>query len=284
MDQGLLVERARHGDAQAFADLTYRYADASLRCALSILHDVQLAEDAVQEAFAAAFRSLQQLRRPDDFAAWLRSIVRFQCYRILRRRHALLVSLDHALQVADPDPDPQERLEQSERAHAVTRAVVGLPETLQDVVRLFYFGDLSQREIAALLDMPVTTVNNRLHAARKKLRGGLSMVDEVTTTETEEGKAGKVVAVHGPVIDVQFAPGQMPRLLTALEFDDEAGRGQATAQVIQILAGDLVRCVAALERRSPALGGPMRNTEAGMSVPISSRVVELALENLSELS
>src|SRR2546421_234785 len=80
-----LIKAAKHGDSTAFSELAQRHYDPSVGYACSILGDFHLAQDAVQEAFLAAYRGLRALQNDDAFGGWLKSIVHHQCHRFLRR-------------------------------------------------------------------------------------------------------------------------------------------------------------------------------------------------------
>ena len=71
-----LVRKAKAGDTAAFAEMIRRYQNLVYATAFQILKDTALAEDAAQEAFVAAFRSLPDLRTESSFPPWLRKIVR----------------------------------------------------------------------------------------------------------------------------------------------------------------------------------------------------------------
>ena len=90
----VIVTRARDGDAEAFGILVRRFQDMAVGYGYSILHDFQLAEDAAQEAFFEAYRTLSKLREPAAFAGWFRRIVFKQCDRITRRRVVATVPLE----------------------------------------------------------------------------------------------------------------------------------------------------------------------------------------------
>src|ERR671931_560135 len=94
MDLKRRVEAARAGDVDAFTDLTRRYRNLAFGCAVTMLGDFHLAEDAVQEAFLAVYRDLGDLREAEAFPSWLREVVRHQCHRMLRRRRMELVPLE----------------------------------------------------------------------------------------------------------------------------------------------------------------------------------------------
>ncbi|MBA3528047.1 MAG: hypothetical protein H0T91_01785, partial [Propionibacteriaceae bacterium] len=86
MDQRGLVERAREGDHDAFAELALKSVGRLDSAAYLILRDHELARDAVQEGFIGAWRNLPTLRDPERFEAWLRRLVVRACFDVLRRR------------------------------------------------------------------------------------------------------------------------------------------------------------------------------------------------------
>ena len=143
-----LVARAAGRGVEAFAELVRAQQAAAFGAAVALLRDFQLVQDATQEAFAAAYFGLSQLCSRATLAVWLRGIVRHPCRSIQRRRGESLLDESLALTLEAP------------------RA---LPEALRAPVRLSFVEDRTQREVAAIFGLPVTTVNNRLHAARWRL-------------------------------------------------------------------------------------------------------------------
>src|SRR6266705_4621844 len=96
MDHEQLVRRASGGDVAAFVDLTRRFQHFAFGSALALVNDFQQAEDIVQEAFVAAWSALPSLTEPAAFPGWLRSIVRRQAFRVVRRRRVQTVPLGEA--------------------------------------------------------------------------------------------------------------------------------------------------------------------------------------------
>jgi len=135
--------------------------------ALGHLGDHHLAEDAAQNALTEAYLKLDQLKVPRTFPVWLKRIVRTQCERIRRRRHPAQ-SLDTALTVADPSPDPLATTEIGDRI--LHEAIDRLPDHERETVRVFYFDDLSQEQVARQLYIPAKTVKSRLFSARRRLQ------------------------------------------------------------------------------------------------------------------
>jgi hypothetical protein len=116
-----------------------------------------------------------------------------------------------------------------------------LPRSQREVVALFYLGERSQAEVAAFLGLPVSTVNNRLHAARTNLKKGtlreMSTIGPETLPADFAERVGRVLRVRGPVVDVQFERDKQPELFTTLRV------GAVGVDVIQLLEPRLARTV-----------------------------------------
>lgn len=164
-----LVTRAQAGEREAYCALVARLQDMAVGYAYGILADFQLAEDAAQEAFVDACLNLPKLREPSAFPAWLRRIVFKHCDRLTRGKRPAHVPLELAAEVAVDMGGPAEIAEREELRAAIRGMVADLPEGQRTAVSLYYIGDYSCSEIAAFLDVPVSTVKNRLHAARAAL-------------------------------------------------------------------------------------------------------------------
>jgi RNA polymerase sigma factor (sigma-70 family) len=160
-----LVTAARGGDLEAYARLVRRFQDMAYDYAHVLLGDRHLAEDAAQDAFIEAYRCLGKLREPEAFPGWFRRIVLGRCRRLTRRKRLPTVPLPSAEAVAAGGPGPPEQAQRREMAAAVLAAVRSLPEAERTVTTLFYIDGYSHSDIAEFLEVPVTTVNNRLHAS-----------------------------------------------------------------------------------------------------------------------
>jgi RNA polymerase sigma factor (sigma-70 family) len=140
--------------------------------AFSVLGDWQLAEDAAQEAFVAAYCELPSLREPAAFPGWFRKILIKHIDR-LRRTRPHSASLDEVSQFAANNQDPLHILVDDELRASVVAAIRSLAAPQREVVTLFYIGTYTQKEIGAFLGIPVTTVKMRLFHARAQLRSEL---------------------------------------------------------------------------------------------------------------
>ena len=174
MDWRAQVSRARDGDVEAYRAVVRRFKEMACGYAYSLLGDFHLAEDAAQEAFVQAYRDLPMLSVPRAFPGWLKRIVFKHCDRLTRGRRVPLVPLAEAGAAVGRAPDPSAAAARQEMAQRVLAAVAGLPKRERAVATLFYLNGYSRRTIAEFLEVPVTTVDNRLHAARKRLRENIA--------------------------------------------------------------------------------------------------------------
>ena len=270
MDLERTVRAAAGGDLDAFAEIISRFQHMAFGYALSFVRDLGQAEDVVQEAFVAAWYALPSLTDPAAFAGWLRGIVRHRAHRVLRRKHLEALPLSSADTVAADEPAPDRRVERRQQARAVLAAIGDLARPLREVVTLYYVHDCSHQDIATFLGVPVTTVNNRLHAARAQLkRRILTMVKD--TLETHQlpddfaARIGRIVRAREGLVEARFDPLSLPDFLTEIVVSDDARQRAVTLQVVQRLPDGVVRCVAT---------SPADTLEPGMTVMSAGRQVQ----------
>ena len=181
----------------------------------------------MQEAFIAAWAALPSLAEPAAFPGWLRSIVRHHAFRLLRRTELELQPLADADAVASEEPTPDRLVEARREATAALAAMAALPMELREPATLFFVHECSHQDIASFLDLPVATVNNRLHAARKRLKERmLTMVTERlherALPDDFANRIGRLIEARGPVVEALFDPAAMPDILSELALSDEA--------------------------------------------------------------
>lgn len=133
------------------------------------------AEDISQQAFLDAQRKLDTLRDPDKVRAWLFMIVRNLYRRQIRDRvtHGE-VALEVLVEPVDQKRGSDKQIEQSLDSESLQQVLNELPEEFRSVLLLFYFRELSYREIAEQLDVPIGTVMSRLSRGKKQLRERIS--------------------------------------------------------------------------------------------------------------
>ncbi|MBP2110952.1 sigma-70 family RNA polymerase sigma factor [Paenibacillus silagei] len=171
------IEKAQKGDAEAFRELSGHVRGMAYVVAYDMLGDVQLAEDAVQEALLEAYMNLASLQEPAAFPGWFKTIVVRQCHRLLRRKRQALLPLEAAVHVAGSSPGVAEIAEHREWTQVLHRSVSELSTKLRVPLQLFYFYGYSLQEISVYLDLSVATLKKRLYDGRRKLKGALPVAD-----------------------------------------------------------------------------------------------------------
>ena len=169
-----LVIAAQAGDGEAFSEITRRFRDNAHARAFAVLGDYQLAEDAVQEAFAEAFLNLDKLREPAAFPGWFKRIVIKRIDRLIRGKRIPTTSLEATYETPAVAQDPSDDIDLDTASGTLHGAVDLLPEHERDVARQYYFEGRSQKDIADEFDVPVTTIKKRLYASRQRLKKSLA--------------------------------------------------------------------------------------------------------------
>jgi len=165
-DADLLV-RIADRDREAFDVLYHRYVRSMFGLALRRLRDRQRAEDAVQETFAAVWRSAASYRPERGPAApWLYAIAR---NAIVDRFRTQVDTTGEVPEIVSGDPGPADAAETSFVSWRVHRALETLPPREREVVELAYWSGLSQSEVAEYLHIPLGTVKTRTRSALARL-------------------------------------------------------------------------------------------------------------------
>jgi RNA polymerase sigma-70 factor, ECF subfamily len=183
MDDTALILSAQHGDLEAFNRLVIFHQDSLYNTALRILGDEELAADATQDAFLAAFRSLNSFRG-GSFRAWLLRTVTNVCYDELRRQQRRPTTplepqtkageqAESPTWLTDPDASPEDQFNKAELEHAIQHCLNGLPADARTVVVLADIQGLDYSEVALVLHKPLGTIKSRLARARERLRACL---------------------------------------------------------------------------------------------------------------
>jgi RNA polymerase sigma factor (sigma-70 family) len=171
-----LVRRARGGDRDAFAALVARHHATLVSCCRR-LTGPDLGLDAAQDAVVTALLSLDRLRRPESFGAWLVGIG-LNAARVALRGTVPLT----AGELRGTVPlTPEEAAEERELVGRVRAAIAELPPGQREAVTLYYLAGLTQAEAAAHLGIPPGAVKTRLHKARASLRVRLRPLAKETT-------------------------------------------------------------------------------------------------------
>ncbi len=154
-----------------YKDIKKWYTEQILNCtqslyrlAFGLLHNEEDASDALQEALCTGYEKLDTLREASRFRPWMMKITANAAYDILRQRHTL-VSLDEVEEMAQRE-DTVSRTD----CISLKEAVDSLPSEYQTVVILFYYEDMTARQISEIIGVSEGLVRTRLSRARQMLR------------------------------------------------------------------------------------------------------------------
>ena len=148
-------------DKTSFRALAETYQSMVYRIALNSFRNIQDAEDAVQEVMLKLYLRKESFESTDHARNWLIQVTLNYCRSVWRSPWRQRVSLEE-LTVAIPFSCPEDG--------ELFRAVMELPEKHRTILYLFYYEDLSVREIAQLLKLSETAVTSRLSRARRVLK------------------------------------------------------------------------------------------------------------------
>jgi RNA polymerase sigma-70 factor (ECF subfamily) len=182
-DDATLVARAKGGEQEAFGELVARHQGAMFALGRAYFASEADAEDAVQDAFVKAFQAIGQLSAAPRFAGWMARITINTCLDILRTKKNKMSLADFATSVqlqprlGQRQLTPATLASQSEEKEMLRVAIGRLPEHQRVAIMLRYGGELSYEQIAAYLDVPVTTIDSRLHKAKLALRDMLAPLE-----------------------------------------------------------------------------------------------------------
>ena len=172
-DDGALVEQVRGGDPRAFEQLVRRHLRRAHAAAYSVLGEDADAEDACQEAFLIALEKIEQCRTPENFGAWLTTIVRNEALGMLRsptRRKSVVLEEAHG---HDAGTDPLDSVFLSEARSEIGRVLQSLTELQRRVLVLHDLEGWRHGEIAHELGISAGSSRVHLFVARRAVRAAL---------------------------------------------------------------------------------------------------------------
>ncbi len=171
-------------DARAFEEIMRKHNRMLFRTARAILRDDAEAEDALQEAYVQAFRSMDTFRAESKLSTWLARIVANEALMRLRKttRRAEIVPIDPSAtsaeleQISDTDMTnaPESSIERKQVRRLLEAQIDTLPDTYRTVFMLRAVEELSVEETSAVLGLPPATVRTRFFRARSMLRESLA--------------------------------------------------------------------------------------------------------------
>lgn len=163
--------QAKKGDPQAFTHLLETYQRPVYNLCYRMLGNAEDAEDAAQETFLRAYRSLKSYDENRSFSTWILSVAAHYCIDQIRRRRQVVVSIEElpVPDVPDISPGLEARVSLKEQQERIRSLLNRLDETDRSAVIMYYWYDFSYEEISQALSLTLSAVKSRLHRARRTM-------------------------------------------------------------------------------------------------------------------
>lgn len=182
-DDAVLVQAFQGGDEAAFAELYRRYQMRVLRTAFLIVGNYPDSENVLQDTFVKAWQNLPRLQNPSLFKPWLWRILVRTAWQACSKRQKEQPVADVWEQVSvegrlcESSDEPSCQAERSELYRTLTEAVRQLDIKHRTVIVLYYYNEMSVRDIAAATGAMTGTVKSRLFTARRILQQQLAKAE-----------------------------------------------------------------------------------------------------------
>ncbi|MGM0751871.1 MAG: sigma-70 family RNA polymerase sigma factor [Bacillota bacterium] len=168
MADSKLIRKAKKGHHPSFIQLMKHYEQSMYRVAKGILKKDEDCADAIQETILICFKKIPDLKEENYFKTWLIRILIHECYALLNKQKMV---------IPVRECHPRDKAEFDLKL-SVQEAVSSLKDSLRTVTTLYYFEDLSIKEIADIVNIPEGTVKSRLSTARQQL---MTLLEEEKT-------------------------------------------------------------------------------------------------------
>ena len=172
-----LVSKAKQGDPDALNDLFNAFYNDVYYFALKTVKDDQVACDVTQETFIEVINTLDQLEQEAAFVTWLKKITYHQCTRYFKKKKDIIVDEDEdgntvfdTLQEEKADFIPEEALDKEDFKKTIMGMIDNLSEEQRAAVMMFYYDELSIKQIAEIQNTNENTVKSRLNYAKKGIK------------------------------------------------------------------------------------------------------------------
>ncbi len=180
MQEQALIQALKVGESTAFGKIVAQFQDQIVNTCFGFVNNSEDAEDLAQEVFIEVYRSIGNFRGGAKLSTWLYRIAVTKSLDFLRKKKAQkriqfvksLFGMDEEeRQIADYKiAHPHLQLEQQERLNVLHRAIAQLADNQRIAFTLNKFEDLSYKEIAAVMDVSLSSVESLIHRAKKNLK------------------------------------------------------------------------------------------------------------------
>lgn len=166
------IEEVRAGNMQAFTKIIDKYKNQLFATVLRMTKNPEDAQDLVQEAFIKVYEQLNKYDFKGSFSSWLYRVTINHCLDELRKKRYQVEHITFNEKGIDSseENEPEIVFLKKEKSRQLEKLIASLPEDERMIILLRYANERSYEEISELLHIPLSTVRNKLHRAKKKLR------------------------------------------------------------------------------------------------------------------
>lgn len=187
MDEKELIMRIQSGDMNAFGQLFEKYKNEAFKYSYLIIGNKHISEDIVQEAFINCYTQIKSLKNQEQFKSWFFKMLTRIAWRYSKKEKKS-IPVDNIFEKAD-DEKNDESINQyirKEQADILHEEIEKLDIKQKTVIILYYFNDLTVKEIANIMGCFEGTVKSRLYSARRKLKNNLGRIDRYENSKMKE--------------------------------------------------------------------------------------------------
>lgn len=177
MEESIIEDLIGHDREKLLDQLMDNYGQSLLQLAYSYVRNREVAEDLTQEIFVKCYQRLDQYQRKSTLKTWLWRIASNHCKDYLRSWHHnnIVISEEQAKHTSSQEKEVENQVIQRYEDEQLVTTVMSLPDTYREVIYLFYFEELSIKEISYLTGVNQNTIKTRLKRAKEILKDCLEV-------------------------------------------------------------------------------------------------------------
>ncbi|MHA7138130.1 sigma-70 family RNA polymerase sigma factor [Rossellomorea arthrocnemi] len=170
-------QQSMEGSNPEISELIDLHGQHLINLAYTYCKDWSTSEDIVQEVFISAYKNIDTFKGKSSYKTWLYAITINKSKDFIRKPSMKEPLFQQMMNKVNPvQPTPEEQVIQKEGQHGLAAEVMNLPIKYREVIILYYYDDLTTKEVAGLLNIPHSTAKTRIQrgrmALRKQLEGG----------------------------------------------------------------------------------------------------------------
>ncbi|MBD3287810.1 RNA polymerase sigma-70 factor [candidate division KSB1 bacterium] len=172
------IKKIKKGDVRSFELLFNSYAESLLKFAVRYVHDLNIAEDIIQNVFMTVWKYRSELQEQKNIKSYLFTITKNQCLKYIRHNKVEQEYAARELSTESESTTPLDIVQEKETRHSINNAIQELPEKCRIIFCMNRFDRLTYAEIAEIQGISIKTVETQMMRALKYLRKKLSHLNK----------------------------------------------------------------------------------------------------------